>query len=161
MPSHAFFRAHGSEISAWDPGVIVIDVASLFWLAAYLIALIYGFRKRTYAIPAAAICLNFTWEILASFEWIAPVELWHIGAIAWLAMDVVIVYQLYRFGKPEQRIPELRDHWYAIITFGLIAALIGQKLGATFDGDPLGFEDAYLINVVMSILFISMFFARR
>jgi hypothetical protein len=160
MPAHAFFRTHGT-ISAWDPGVLIIDAASLFWLIAYVLAIVYGFKNRSYAIPAAAVCLNFSWEVLASFEWIAPVLLWHIGAIAWLAVDLIIVYQLYRFGSEQQRIPELKRWWYAIVTAGLLFALAGQHYGAIFDGDPLGFEDAYLINLVMSMLFIAQFFSRR
>jgi hypothetical protein len=71
------------------------------------------------------------------------------------------VYQLYRFGPAQQRVPELSRYFRLAVTAGLVFALLAQYLGAIFDGDRLGFEDAYLINVVMSILFISMFFARR
>lgn len=148
-------------ISATDPWVLLVDGGTALWLIAYLIAIIQGFKERTYALPMVAIGANFTWELLASFRWVAPIEMWHIGAIAWLLMDVVIVYQLLRYGRAVQVVEELKRYypWVMVALFAI--AYLFQRQFADYFGDNLGFEDAYLINCSMSILFPFMYFVRR
>jgi hypothetical protein len=162
MGPRLFAHTHAiAGFDPWNPWVLLVDFGTALWLVAYVVAIVQGFRQRTYGIPLMAVGANFTWEILASFKWVAPIELWHIGAVAWMAMDALIVYQLFKYGRDAQTIPELRAAfpWVALGTFGL--AYLMQDQYADYYGDQLGFEDAYIINTSMSILFPFMYFARR
>jgi len=149
------------SISGWDPWVLLVDGGTALWLVAYVLAIIQGFKQKTYGLPMVAIGANFTWEILATIRWVAPITMWHYGAIAWMAMDMVIVYQLIKFGRGVQVIPEIKNGYYLAlaVVFGLAYVFQGQY--SEYYGDTLGFEDAYLINCSMSILFPFMYFARR
>jgi len=149
------------QFDPWSPAILLVDIGTAFWLIAYLIAIVQGFRFKTYGLPMLPICLNFTWEILASTIWIAPVKMWHYGAITWMGMDVLIVYQLFAYGRAQQKIPEIKRWYHLILVCTLIACLAGQFTFAKYFKDRLGFEDAYLISIVMGVLFIFMFFVRR
>ncbi len=133
----------------------------IFWLAAYLLILKKCFRDRTYGLPLVAICLNFAWEILASFVFPNPVSLWHTFDRLWLAVDVLLVYQLLRWGAFAQRIPEIRRrfYWVVALTFGL--GLWGQYAFVSSYMDRLGLVGAFGINLIMSIAFIFFYFDRR
>lgn len=162
MIPHILHRTHQAvEISGTDPWVIVVDIGTGLWVIAYIIAIVQGFKQKTYAVPLVAIAANFTWEVLASFKWVAPIKLWHIGAIVWMLFDITIVYSLFRYGRNVQVIPEIKKWFYPVVIGTFILAYIFQEQFAQYYNDDLGFEDAYLINNSMSILFIFMYFTRR
>lgn len=161
MP-HFFHRAHHlSSSQVYGIGLLLVDIGTFFWMIAYVLAIIQGFRQKTYGIPLVAVCLNFTWEVLAAFAFQEPVVLWRIGDIFWMLIDGVIVYQVFRFGRDRQSAPEMRRWYYPILCSVFVAAAAGQYTFTSYFGDNLGFEDAYLISIVMGALFISMFFTRR
>jgi hypothetical protein len=136
-------------------------VGAVCWLFAYIITIIHGFRGKTFGIPFLAICLNFTWELMDSFTLSDPIFLWRMIDYLWFSMDVLIVYQLFRFGRAEQKIPELRQGFYWILPITLLGAFVGQYAWVTTYHDTLGLMLAFVINLVMSALFLSFFFERR
>lgn len=161
MNPQILHHVHSSEISATNVWVLIVDGGTGLWLIAYVLAIVQGFKQKTYAVPMVAITANFTWEILASFRWISPIALWHIGAILWMLFDTTIVYQLFRYGRAQQVIPEIKRWYYPIVVGTFVLAYLFQLTFADYYDDFLGFEDAYLINNSMSILFIFMYFVRR
>jgi hypothetical protein len=108
-----------------------------------------------------AIALNFSWELLASFFFPNPVALWHAFDRIWLLVDAVIVVQLLRFGQPFQRIPEFRNHFYLVCTLVFAMGFVGQYTFVADYPDRLGLVIAFLINLVMSVMFVIMYFDRR
>ena len=147
MPTHAFHRTHQAAAlsnCAYDWMLALVDVGTAFWLVAYVLAIVQGFRQKTYGVPMVAITLNFTWEFLAAFAWDEPVLLWRIGDVLWMLIDGVIVFQLFRFGRTRQSVPEIRDAYVPVLVALFLAALVGQ-----------------FISIVMGSLFITMYFARR
>ena len=164
MPTHAFHRAHQAAAlsnCAYDWMLALVDVGTALWLVAYVLAIVQGFRQKTYGVPMVAITLNFTWEFLAAFAWDEPVLLWRIGDVLWMLIDGVIVFQLFRFGRARQSVPEIRDAYVPVLVALFLSALVGQYTFTRYFGDGLGFEDAYVISIVMGSLFITMYFARR
>ncbi|MFO0547285.1 MAG: hypothetical protein U0271_02795 [Polyangiaceae bacterium] len=140
-------------------GCVIVGVA--FWLVAYGLAIYNGFRNRTYCIPVAAVCCNIAWEAVSCFLRPPPVKLWHYGSFLWFAVDLVIVYQVFRFGRARQTIPELRQWFYPMVVGAIVLAFAGQDLLSAYIHDPFAYLSSYMINLTMSILFIFMFFARR
>lgn len=131
------------------------------WCLAYLFILKRCFADKTYGLPLVAICLNFGWELLASFVFPNPVALWHFFDRAWLVIDVLLVYQLFRFGRAEQTIPELRRFfpWVVVVTF--LLGVWGQYAFVASYRDRLGLVGAFGVNLIMSVMFVFFYFARR
>lgn len=148
------------EVPIWALASGVIGCA--LWGAAYLVVIISCARQKTYGIPLAAICMNITWEILSVFFWVAVRNepAFHYADIAWLAMDLVIISQLLRFGKEQQTIRQIRDHFYPVVAGTLLLAFLGQYTFPMTYNDQDGFVLAFIINMGMSILFVFMGFAR-
>jgi hypothetical protein len=136
-------------------------VGTAFWLVLYVLAIIGGLRQRTYLVPLAAIAANFSWELIAAVYRVAPVRLWHIGDILWLGLDAGIVYTLLRYGRQQQLIPELKRFFYAIVSCTFVFGLLAQLALEQALSDEYGFLDAYMISVMMSVLFYFFYFARR
>jgi hypothetical protein len=161
MPSDLLKTAHALPLSDHPWLLALVDVGTAFWLVLYLLAIIGGFRQRTYLIPLVAIAANFAWELIAAVYRIAPVRLWHIGDILWLCLDAGIVWTLLRYGRQQQQIPEIRRGFYAIVGLTFVFALIAQLALEEALSDEYGFLDAYVISVMMSVLFYFLYFERR
>ncbi len=142
-------------------------VGDVLWLVAYILIIRKAFKDRTYGIPLLAICLNFTWEF-----WFAVVEppasrIAHATHFLWLVLDVVIVWQLVRWGRKEQTIPEVKKYFYPVLAVTMLAALIGQVTLSrqlahnTIFPDVEGSGIAWILNFIMSVLFIFFYFSRR
>ncbi|WP_224371024.1 transmembrane-type terpene cyclase [Hyalangium versicolor] len=150
--------------TAFDPFAwfnVVGELGCVFWVAAYVFIIWQCARDKSYGLPLVAICMNLSWEFLASWVLPNPVPLWHFFDRVWFFVDLIIVYQLLRHGRQWQTIPEVRDHFYAII--GVTTVLSGIGLYAFYVQyyDLLGLVGAFMINLVMSVTFVFFYFSRR
>ena len=129
------------------------------WIVAYILFIRQGWKDRTYGVPMAAICLNITWEAV-TFTGPAPVPLWKWIEGAWLFIDVIILWQLWIHGKSTMLRPSLQRYHHLVIV-GMLALATGFHLTwRTFWDDELLFVNAFIINLIMSVLFISLALAR-
>lgn len=147
------------DLLAWYN--LVGAAGCLSWVVAYVLMIKVGFRDRAPGLPMVAIALNFSWEILASFAFPNPVWLWHTFDRVWMLVDVLIVYQLLRFGRPFIRIPQFREHFYPLVTVVFLTGLIGQWSFVADYPDRLGLVVAFMINLIMSIAFVFMYYERK
>ena len=137
-------------------------VSGLAWTAVYVDAIRIGFRDRTYAIPAAALGLNFAWEVIYAARSIATgLTAQGVFNIAWGLADVVIVYTFLKFGRSE--LPgwvtrRLFIGW--AILLGVTSFAVQLLFVAEFGWDDASRYAAFLQNLLMSGLFIAMFVAR-
>jgi hypothetical protein len=138
-------------------------VSGIAWTVVYIESIRVGFRDRSYAMPVAALALNIAWESIHAAHALAT-EISAQGFVnaIWTLADVVIVYTFIRFGRRE--LPEfvtrpLFAAWTALIfataylVQWMFIAEFGWVIGARYS--------AFLQNLLMSGLFISMFVARR
>ena len=142
----------------------------MVWILVYVVVIVQGWMEQSYGIPILAICLNAAWEwrfavdqprehpeppMPATTRWI----LW-----VWLLLDGIIVLQVFLFGRDYQSNPLLRQYYYLVVPLMILSAYVLHTLmHETFDlnlQDYFGVLSAYLNNLVMSALFIPMFFAR-
>lgn len=161
MPSQLLKGAHAISPGHYGLELALVDVGTAFWLAVYVLALIEGLRKHTYAIPLVAIAANFSWELIAAVYRVAPVALWHYGDLLWLCLDAGIVFTLLRYGRAQQQIPELKRSFLTVAGVAFAFAGIAQLAIEEALDDRWGFLDAYMISVMMSVLFFFLYFARR
>lgn len=151
-------------------------VSGLCWIVAYIFAIREGFRAKTYCIPTFAVFLNFTWELFFALDCpfvpactvtnpaaclcpditgLSRVILW-----GWVAFDVLIVYQVLRYGREREPIPEIKRFFSAIAASMVVFAFILQWAFITYYHDRAGVVDAFMINLVMSISFIYLLISR-
>lgn len=147
------------DLLAWFN--LVGAAGCICWVVAYVLIVRRSHLDRANGLPMVAVALNFSWEILASFVFPNPVALWHTFDRVWLAVDVVIVWQTLRYGAAFQRIPEIRRHFTVVFFVVFALGLVGQYTFVADYPDRLGLVVAFMINLVMSILFVIMYFDRR
>jgi hypothetical protein len=151
----------GGPFDPWAWFNVVGEAGCALWVVAYGLILLQCFRDKSYGLPLGAICLNFSWELLASWVWPNPVPLWHVFDCAWFFVDLVIVYQLLRYGRPLQRVPEVRRHFYVIVAVAMAAGGIGLHTFYLQYRDTLGLVSAFIINLIMNVAFFPFFLERR
>jgi hypothetical protein len=161
-PRLIYHLAYGGSFDILSPYFLVGLFGMLLWAVAYVLVVVQGFRMKTYGIPFAAICLNITWEFLSSFVWPRGAD--RVGIlvtidIIWFSLDLLIAWQLLRYGRAEQLTEGLRRWYYVVFVFGIIVALGTQYAFSVAFVDQLGLVTSYFVNLVMSILFIFRFWA--
>lgn len=166
MVSRQFFEvsqaAYENGALDWtEPYNIFGAVACALWTVAYVQIIRKAKKDRAHGVPLVAICMNVTWELIYSFFAPDPSQLWLLLDRSWLLFDLVIVYQLFKYGRENQQIPELRRYFYPIVVATLLLALVGHEAFRYSIRDPLGLISAYIINFVMSVLFVFTVLWRR
>ena len=132
--------------------------SGVLWTLAYLLIIRQGFLDRTYGIPAAALCANLSWEFLFSFVY--PHDLPQRAVnVVWFSFDLVILFQLLLYGSREfAGLP--KRGFYSGLALALATAFC-TILAVTLEFDDFdGAYSAFGQNLMMSILFITMLYAR-
>lgn len=137
-------------------------ISGICWSLVYIILILDGFKHKTYGMPLFALGLNFAWETIYSFYLfdIKHISLQRGINIFWFLLDIIILYQFFRFGKKYfPSIHKIQFVTWSIIVLvscfiieGLFLMEFGRSNGAKYA--------AFLQNLLMSILFIDMFFKR-
>ncbi|HEY4849753.1 MAG TPA: hypothetical protein VII22_03110 [Streptosporangiaceae bacterium] len=138
-------------------------ISGLAWTIVYIDAIRIGFRQKTYAIPMAALGLNFAWEsTYAVHDLTAGVSAQGLVNLVWALADLAIVYTFFAFGRAEFPRFVTRPMFTAwgILVFGASYAVQWLFI-AQFGVDHAARYSAFLQNLLMSGLFIAMLVARR
>lgn len=138
-------------------------VSGLAWTVVYVDAIRVGFRDKSYAIPAAALGLNFAWEaIYATRSVVTGITAQGVFNIAWALADVLIVYTFLRFGRAELPAWVTRRLFIGwALLLGVTSFAVQLLFVAEFGWEDASRHTAFLQNLLMSGLFIAMFAARR
>jgi hypothetical protein len=131
----------------------------IFWTLAYLLIIRQGFKDKTYGMPLAALCANISWEAIFAFIHSHRPPQLYIN-YGWFALDVVIVLQFLKFGKEEFSKLTMAQ-FYSVFVFALVLSFF-MILFVTYEfQDWQGAYAAFGQNLMMSILFLWMFFSRN
>ena len=145
-------------------------LSGLGWIIVYEECIRLGFKQKTYAMPFFALGLNIAWEAIYTsadiflgahgpLEGITMVQA--IVNVFWVMMDAVMLFTYFKFGRkwwPKS----VSVKWFVPWSLLVLAACVALQLGfiKEFGFTPGDAYSAFLQNLLMSILFISMF-ARR
>src|SRR5918998_1862666 len=132
--------------------------SGVLWTLTYLLIIRQGFLDRTYGIPAAALCANLSWEFLFSFVY--PHDLPQRAVnVVWFSFDLVILSQLLLYGSRE--FAGLPKRWFYSGLALALATAFCTILAVTLEFEDFdGAYSAFGQNLMMSILFITMLYAR-
>ncbi len=137
-------------------------LSGIAWTVVYTDAIRVGFRDKSYAIPAAALWLNFAWEAIYAARSVATgISVQGVFNIVWGLADVVIVYTFLRFGRselPDWVTRRLFIGWTLLL--GVTSFAVQLLFVAEFGWEEASRYAAFLQNLLMSGLFIAMFAAR-
>jgi hypothetical protein len=131
----------------------------IFWSLAYVLIIRQGFKDRTYGMPLAALCANISWEAIFAFlHPHSPPQLYI--NYAWFGLDAIIVFQFLSLGKKE--FPNLSlGQFYLIFVFALVMSFCSILFFTYEFQDWQGAYSAFGQNLMMSVLFLWMFFSRN
>jgi hypothetical protein len=138
-------------------------VSGLAWTIVYVESIRVGFRDKTYAIPVAALALNFAWEsTYAVHDLLTALSIQAFVNLTWALADLVIVFTFFRFGRAELPgfVTKTMFVAWGILIFS-IAYVVEWLFLAAFGTHEASRYSAFLQNTLMSGLFIQMFIARR
>lgn len=143
--------------------MLLVAVSGLAWTIVYLDAIRVGLRDHTYAMPIAALALNFAWETTyAVHELSSGPSVQGVINLVWALTDVLIIYTFFRFGRAEfpPLVTRAMFAGWGILLF-VTAFAVQWLFLAHFGADDAAGYSAFLQNLLMSGLFIAMFVARR
>jgi hypothetical protein len=143
--------------------VFLLVLSGVAWGLVYIDAVRIGLRDGTYGIPFFALALNLSWEAVY-----AVVELTDGSAmqgainICWALLDLGVVYTYLTYGSRywPSLLPRSAFLGWSLLVLGTSVVLQLAFLHE-FDSPMDTAYSALLQNLVMSVLFISMFVARR
>ena len=145
-------------------------LSGIGWIIVYEECIRLGFKHKSYAMPFFALALNVAWEAIYTYSDIflnAHGELTGMTLVQtianafWVCLDVVILITYFKFGKKywNKNIDEKYFMPWSIL--GLITCFLLQIVFIVeFDFQMAAEYSAFLQNLLMSILFISMFVKR-
>ena len=137
---------------------LILLVGGIFWILTYILIISKGYKDKTYGMPLLALCANISWEFIYSFILPHSPPQLYINYL-WFGLDAVIVFQFFKYHQNEfSNIPSLK--LYSAFVVSLASAFSIIVLGSTFLGDGDGVYAAFGQNLLMSVLFVAMFFKR-
>lgn len=148
--------------------LVLFGLTGLLWNATYIVIIYRGYKDKWAGMPLVALALNFGWEFLfglvPAFNYqMIPFQIWM--NIIWVALDVAILVQEILYGRKDFVLayPGLNPKLHSWLT--VAAMIMGFFFTFTitiqFNDFKNGEVSAFLMNVVMSILFIQMLFRRK
>jgi hypothetical protein len=142
---------------------LLTAISGLAWTIVYVDSIRIGFRQKTYAMPMAALALNFAWEsTYAVHDLTTAVSLQGLVNLVWALADLAIVYTFFAFGRAEFPRFVTRPMFitWGVLVFGAAYA-VQWLFMAEFGVQDAARYSAFLQNLLMSGMFIAMFVARR
>jgi hypothetical protein len=143
------------------PYFLIGVLGCALWTIAYVLLIRKALQDRVNTLPMLAICLNFTWEVMAVFVLPNPSLAWSVLEWSWVIIDLGLLALLWRDGRESLRVSALKPYFHLLLPAVLILCFVGQLTFVLTFGDLLAFIDAFIINLIMSALFIAMFFERQ
>ena len=135
----------------------VFGVGCFFWFVVYVLLLKNIHKNKIVEMPWVVVCGNISWEFLWGFVFIPNLGDFFTWAYrGWFFIDLYILYGTYKYGDKQMFVPELKQYFKPILTFCLCSWLLLLYFFIGKYDDPIGALSAFVINIIISILYIPM-----
>ncbi|MEJ8817203.1 transmembrane-type terpene cyclase [Lacibacter sp. H407] len=132
---------------------------AMLWIVAYIVIIRMALKKKTVIIPAAAVICNFGNEVGGAIFWVPDMGNALVLAYwGWMLLDIFIVISLFRYGYKQFTTEFFRKNLRWLIALGLAGSIPLSCFFMVQYDLPMGVIDAYIVNVVMSVAFLSLLF---
>ena len=140
-------------------------IIGICWTLVYIILIYRGFKDKSCGMPFFALAFNVSWEFVYAFLLPDKEVLQVVVNIIWFALDVLILFIYFRYGRKEFRYEKTLDKKWFILWSGLVIIIsfsINYVAGLELHNNSLGeIYSAFLSNMMMSVLFIYMLMHRN
>ncbi len=138
---------------------ILYSIFDLLWVAVFVMVIRRGFMDQTFGMPFAAMAVNLAWDSIASFVYPVPAPQVYFEML-FAVFDVVILYQLLKFGRKE--FPTLTPpQFYGAVVLTLVTAA-AMSLSITLEfKDYSNVYAGFGGNLMGSIVFVTMLLQRN
>lgn len=141
--------------------VLLLLLCCIGWTTTYIDCIRIGIKDKTFAMPFYAIALNLTWEIYNTIQgyFLIGLTISTLFDGIWFLLDCAILWTYLKYGKPS-KMSASKFYWstFLIICFCLI---LEHLISTQFGRIQGALHIAYLINLIMSLLFIIMLKQRK
>ncbi|UKN02042.1 hypothetical protein K6119_00750 [Paracrocinitomix mangrovi] len=147
------------EFSPYE--LIVTSIGWIFWITLYIL-IIKKIREEKYVeMPWICALGNISWEFTWGFFFYQTINLGEFfvwSYRAWFFLDIYILWGVFKYGKKQIDIPEIKQYfnWLVLAVIAIWIALYATFIASGFD-HKWGSQSAYISNVVISTLFITLF----
>lgn len=132
---------------------------AMLWIVAYIVIIRMALKKKTVIIPAVAVICNFGNEVGGAIFWVPDMGNALVLAYwGWMLLDIFIVINLFRYGYKQFTTEFFRKNLRWLIALGLAGSIPLSCFFMVQYDLPMGVIDAYIVNVVMSVAFLSLLF---
>jgi len=144
--------------------LILAGISGICWTIVYIECLRLSIKQKTYAMPFWALALNIAWETVHSIMGYREegMTIQVIFNAVWCLFDIGILYTYLKYGQ--KYFPEFLPKKIFVV-WSILALVVSYLLQYFFVAEfglvKGGSYSAFLQNLIMSILFIAMFFQRR
>ena len=146
-----------TDYTPLDIGLIL--AGTLLWILAYAFILRNALRNKFVEMPAPAAASNLAWEFVWGFFLVTNLgALFQWGLRVWFIMDVFIFYFILKYGAKQFNNPVFKKHfhWTELAQLVVWIPAFYYFYHEGYD-TPMGTTSAYMITVVMAVLFIVNF----
>jgi hypothetical protein len=129
------------------------------WTLTYIVVIYRGFKDKATGIPLIALGLNISWEFIYSFVFPSSSTVQLVINIVWFLFDIIIVAQKFLYGRDEYNanLKGLgKNLFYPTLITSLIVCFLVVYFAAIEWQDYIGLYSAFIMNLIMSVAFISM-----
>jgi hypothetical protein len=132
----------------------------ILWLAFGIAIIRRGFLDKRCGYPMGALCLGLPWEFMFSF--IEPqIHVMTVFNRSWLILDIIILIQFIKYEKREFPTNLTPCLFLPTLIVSFCLSFSGLVCFTYQFGDLTGIYSAFIIQLVVSILFISMLIGRN
>ncbi|MEP7108617.1 MAG: hypothetical protein ABI760_11555 [Ferruginibacter sp.] len=139
---------------------MLLLVSGVGWTLAYILIIYRSFRDKICGMPFWALSFNLSWEFIFSFVFILRKEIQFFVRV-WLVLDLLILAAYLLYGKKEWPPNISRRFFYPYSVFVFVDSYLFVYLMSLELNDPRGVYTAFISNLLMSFLFISMLNKRK
>ncbi|MCG8573471.1 MAG: hypothetical protein MI810_01185 [Flavobacteriales bacterium] len=141
--------------------LIVTSIGWIFWITLYIL-IIRNIRREKYVeMPWICALGNISWEFVWGFLFYESINLGEFfiwSYRAWFFLDIYIFWGVLKYGNKQTGIAELKKY-FVPVCLGVIVlwvSLYSTFIASGFD-HKWGSQSAYISNVLISTLYISLF----
>lgn len=140
----------------------VTAIGWTFWIVLYIL-IIRSIRRDKYVeMPWICALGNISWEFVWGFFFYQTINLGEFfvwSYRAWFFLDIYILYGVIKYGSKQVDIPEYKKHFVWLVPIVIIGwiSLYSSFIASNFD-HKWGSQSAYISNVLISTLYLSLFF---
>lgn len=139
--------------------IALFTTGALLWIVAYLVIIRVAIQKKTVIIPVVAVICNYGNEIGGAFFWVPDMGKALVLAYwGWFLLDTFIVYQVLKHGYKQFTTPFFQKNITWLVLVGLAGSIPLSSFFMVQYDLPMGVLDAYIVNIVMSVAFLSLLF---